>query len=333
MNFAILGNGSWGTALGQLLVDNGHEVIMWGIEKDINDEINHNHTNTKYFEETTFLPETLTSTLNLEEALKGTDGIVLAVPTGAVRSVAHQVNEILDHKVYVVSVAKGFDPKTNERMSEVIRNEISSSKRHEVVSLIGPSHAEEVIKRLLTCVTATSLSIEDAELIQKAFSNQYFRVYTNVDEVGSEYSVATKNVIAIASGILQGLGYGDNARAALVTRGLAEMVRLGMACGGKFETFMGLTGIGDLMVTCNSLHSRNFMAGYQIGKDNTAEHFLKVNDKTVEGIRSAKTLNELAAKLGVEMPICRSVYEVLFENCIPSEIVLALMLRTLKREH
>lgn len=333
MKFAILGNGSWGTALGQLLIDNGHEVIMWGIAEEINDEINRKHTNTRFFEETTILPENLTSTMNLGEAIKEAEGIVLAVPTGAVRSVCHQVNELLDHKIYVVSVAKGFDPKTNERMSEVIRDEIPASNRYEVVSLIGPSHAEEVVKRLLTCVTATSLSIEDAEHIQKVFSNQYFRVYTNEDEIGSEYSVATKNVIAIASGVLQGLGYGDNARAALVTRGLAEMVRLGMACGGKFETFMGLTGIGDLMVTCNSLHSRNFMAGYQIGKDNTAEHFLKINDKTVEGIRSAKTLHELANKLGVEMPICRSVYEVLYENCVPSDVVSTLMSRTLKREH
>lgn len=333
MKFAVLGNGSWGTALAQLLIDNGHDAILWGIDKKVNDEININHTNSQYFGNETKLPETLKSTLDLKEALKDAIGIVIAVPTAAVRSICKQIDPLIISKTYIISVAKGFDPITDERMSQVIRSEIPEEKRHEVVSLIGPSHAEEVILRLLTLVTSTSLSHEDAKFVQEAFSNKYFRVYTNTDEIGAEYSVAIKNIIAIASGCLDGLGYGDNARAALVTRGLTEMVRFGVANGGKFETYMGLTGIGDLMVTCNSHHSRNFMAGYAIGKADSAIEFLKTNTKTVEGIRSAKTIHELnSGKLKVEMPICEAVYEVLFEGKKPSTLVDTLMLRTLKKE-
>ena len=332
MKFAVLGNGSWGTALAQLLIDNGQEVVMWGIDAKTNSEINLKHTNTQYFSPETVLPRSLRSTLDLTDALSRASVIVLAVPTQAIRSVCRQLAVHLSEKVYIVSVAKGFDPGTDMRMSEVIRQEIPVDKRHEVVSLIGPSHAEEVILRMLTLVTATSINLKDAEFIQKIFSNNYFRVYTNDDEIGAEYSVATKNVIAIASGVLEGLGYGDNARAALVTRGLSEMVRFGVAKGGKFKTYMGLTGLGDLMVTCNSRHSRNFMAGYAIGKDDQSALFLNSNNRTVEGIRSAKTLHELSRDCNVEMPICEAVYQVLYANAKPSEIISSLMLRSLKKE-
>lgn len=332
MKFAVLGNGSWGTALAQLLIDNGQQSILWGIEQATNDEINSKHTNTRYFSPETKLPTDLRSTMILAEAVKGADGLVLAVPTQAIRSLCRQIEPLISDKVYIISVAKGFDPTTDQRMSEVIREEIPVFKRHEVVSLIGPSHAEEVIQRMLTCITATSRDLDAAKNIQSVFSNRYFRVYTNTDEIGAEYSVALKNVIAIASGVLEGLGYGDNARAALVTRGLTEMVRFGVAMGGKFETYMGLTGLGDLLVTCNSRHSRNFMAGYAIGQADSAADFLISNTKTVEGIRSARTVRKLKDQAGVEMPICDAVYDVLFAGMKPSKIISDLMLRALKSE-
>ena len=215
---------------------------------------------------------------------------------------------------------------------EVIREEIPSDLRHEVVSLIGPGHAEEVILKLLTCITATSIDEEAGRFIQKLFATPYFRVYVQTDEIGAEYGVAIKNAIAIASGISQGIGMGDNAKAALATRGLVEMIRFGTKFGGKFETFMGLTGIGDLMVTCNSVHSRNYQAGYEIGKLNSAKEFLSNNKKTVEGIRTAKIIYEIAKENNIEMPIIESVYAVLFEDKKPNEAVYQLMTRELKKE-
>ena len=200
------------------------------------------------------------------------------------------------------------------------------------MSLIGPSHAEEVVIRLLTVVTATSLEFDNAVLVQELFSNEYFRVYTQTDEIGAELGVAYKNAIAIASGVLAGLGYGDNARAALITRGLAEMVRFGLHYGAKLETYLGLTGLGDLIVTCNSVHSRNFQAGFEIGKANDAKIFLETNKKTVEGIRTAKILHQLSLKNGLELPIVNGIYKVLYENALPSEIVKMLMLRPLRSE-
>ncbi len=232
----------------------------------------------------------------------------------------------------IVNTSKGFHPETNERMSQVIRRFISEEHLSSVVSLIGPSHAEEVVIRMLTTICAVSLRHEDAVVIQELFSNDYFRVYTGSDEIGSEVGVALKNAIAVASGVLSGLGYGDNTRAALMTRGLAEMIRFGTAMGGKPETFMGLTGIGDLIVTCSSRHSRNFQAGYEIGKANDAQAFWKYNKKTVEGVRTAKVVYELAQQMHIDMPITSEIYKVLYENKDPKQSARDLMLRDLKPE-
>lgn len=332
MNCTILGSGTWGSSLAQVLSDNKHNVIIYGIDKGEVDDINLNHKNTKYFGDNVLLNLDIVATLDLALALENAEVIVVAIPTFAVRSILKQIKPYLKNKPYIVSVAKGFDPGTFARMSEVIREEIPSDLRHEVVSLIGPGHAEEVILKLLTCITATSIDEEAGRFIQKLFATPYFRVYVQTDEVGAEYGVAIKNAIAIASGISQGIGMGDNAKAALATRGLVEMIRFGTKFGGKFETFMGLTGIGDLMVTCNSVHSRNYQAGYEIGKLNSAKEFLSNNKKTVEGIRTAKIIYEIAKENNIEMPIIESVYAVLFEDKKPNEAVYQLMTRKLKKE-
>ncbi len=332
MKIAVLGTGTWGTALAQLLCDNGNKVIMYGIEESEVNDINLNHLNAKYFGPDVLLPADLTATMDINIAMENAEVIVLAVPTFAIRSLLRLIKPLLKNKPYLVSVAKGFDEASHKRMSEVIREEIDESLRQEVVSLIGPGHAEEVILRLLTCVTSTSRDIKTAQKIQRLFSNDYFRVYTQTDEIGAEYGVALKNAIALASGMLSGIGLGDNARAALVTRGLREMVRFGMHFGGEERTYLGLTGLGDLMVTCNSRHSRNFIAGEEIGKANSAAYFMSHNKKTVEGIKTVKVVHEIAKEQGIDMPIMEGVYKVLFENERPRDVLQETMKRSLKSE-
>lgn len=332
MKCCVLGSGTWGTALAQVLADNKQSVTIYGIDKDEVNDLQTNHQNTKYFDSDVIIPESIKATLNLEEALCDSEVIVLAVPTFAIRFLLNQIKPMIKGRPYLVSVAKGFDPSSSKRMSEVIREIIPLSSRQEVVSLIGPGHAEEVIYRMLTCITSTCIDEETGRFIQKLFSNLYFRVYVQTDEIGAEYGAAIKNAIAIASGISQGIGMGDNAKAALATRGLVEMIRFGTLCGGKEATFMGLTGIGDLMVTCNSIHSRNYQAGYEIGKNNSAKEFLKHNTKTVEGIKTAKNIHDLALEKNIEMPIVNAVYQILYENKSPQEAVYELMTRELKKE-
>ena len=326
----MIGSGSWGTALAQVLADNKEEVIIYGIEKSEIDDINLNHENSKYFEGVELNPN-LKATDDIT-VVKDADIVLLAVPTFAIEGICLQIDPYLKNNIIVVNVSKGFHPETSERMSEVIRRCISKEHLSSVVSLIGPSHAEEVVIRLLTTIDAVSLKEEDAQVIQRTFSNNYLRIYTGDDEIGSELGVAIKNVMAIASGILSGLGYQDNTRAALITRGLQEMIRYGVFFGGKQQTFMGLTGIGDLIVTCTSIHSRNFEAGYQIGKENDVTNFLKYNKKTVEGVRTAKIVHKVAKENNIDMPICEEVYQILFEGKEPKTCANDLMLRELKKE-
>ena len=330
MKTVVIGSGSWGTGLGQVLCDNGREVIIYGNCKEQIDDIEQNHRNAMFFEDAQLNPD-LHATMDVN-VVKDADVVVLSVPTIAIESVCRQIDPLLKGKVIIVNTSKGFHPETNERMSQVIRRFISEEHLSSVVSLIGPSHAEEVVIRMLTTICAVSLRHEDAVVIQELFSNDYFRVYTGSDEIGSEVGVALKNAIAVASGVLSGLGYGDNTRAALMTRGLAEMIRFGTAMGGKPETFMGLTGIGDLIVTCSSRHSRNFQAGYEIGKANDAQAFWKYNKKTVEGVRTAKVVYELAQQMHIDMPITSEIYKVLYENKDPKQSARDLMLRDLKPE-
>ncbi|MSS00730.1 NAD(P)H-dependent glycerol-3-phosphate dehydrogenase [Floccifex porci] len=330
MKTVIIGSGSWGTALAQVLQDNHHDVIIYGIEESQVRDINENHQNSVFFEGVQLNPE-LKATTDIE-VVKEADIVLLAVPTFAIESICQKIDFLLTKKVIVINVAKGFHPETNERMSEVIRRSISSKHLSSVVSLIGPSHAEEVVIRLLTSIDSVSQNLEDAKTVQELFSNHYLRIYTGNDEIGSELGVAIKNVMAIASGIIAGLGYQDNTRAALITRGLQEMIRFGTYFGGKYQTYIGLTGVGDLIVTCTSVHSRNFEAGYKIGKENDVTDFFRTNKKTVEGVRTAKIVHKIAKENNIEMPICEEVYQILYEGKEPKTCANDLMLRELKQE-
>lgn len=330
MKVSVLGSGSWGSALAQVLADNNHDVIIWGHNHGQITDINENHENSTFFPGVK-LNEKIVATEDINQ-IKDSDMILLCVPSIAIEEVCEKIDNIIDKKTIIVSTAKGFHPKNNNRMSQVIRECISEEHLSSVVSLIGPSHAEEVVRRMLTTICAVSLDIEDAKIVQKAFSNNYLRVYTGNDEVGSEIGVALKNSIALASGILNGLGYGDNTRAALITRGIAEIIRFGTFFGGRKETFMGLTGIGDLIVTCTSVHSRNFKAGEQIGKANNADIYWKENKTTCEGVRTTKIAYEMANKHNIDMPIITEIYKVLYEGKEPRLSAKDLMLRDLKPE-
>ena len=330
MKVTVIGSGSWGTALAQVLADNLHDVTIWGKDLDEVVDIHMYHQNEKYFPGV-HINEDVKATNDLS-LVADAEMVILAVPTAAIEDVCLLINQHFTRKVLVVSVAKGFHPVTHKRLSVVIRETVKPEILDDVVSLIGPSHAEEVVLRLLTTINAVGENEESSIRVQQAFSNNYFRVYRNTDVIGAETGVAIKNIIAIASGILSGLGLGDNARAALMTRGLAEMSRYGIYFGAKPETSLGLTGVGDLIVTCTSVHSRNFQAGLMIGKSDSAKSFWENNTKTVEGVKAAKVIFEEAHKLDISMPITEQVYKVLYENAIPSQSILELMKRELKAE-
>ncbi|HAO60762.1 MAG TPA: NAD(P)H-dependent glycerol-3-phosphate dehydrogenase [Erysipelotrichaceae bacterium] len=330
MKVTVIGSGSWGTALAQVLADNLHDVTIWGKDLDEVVDIHMYHQNEKYFPGV-HINEDVKATNDLS-LVADAEMVILAVPTAAIEDVCLLINQHFTRKVLVVSVAKGFHPVTHKRLSVVIRETVNPEILDDVVSLIGPSHAEEVVLRLLTTINAVCENEESSIRVQQAFSNNYFRVYRNTDVIGAETGVAIKNIIAIASGILSGLGLGDNARAALMTRGLAEMSRYGIYFGAKPETYLGLTGVGDLIVTCTSVHSRNFQAGLMIGKSDSAKSFWENNTKTVEGVKAAKVIFEEAHKLDISMPITEQVYKVLYENAIPSQSILELMKRELKAE-
>lgn len=330
MKVGVIGSGSWGTALAQVLCDNKHDVTIWGRnEIEIND-INQNHRNSLYFENAP-LNESLKATLDFND-MKGSDVIVLAVPSGAVESVALRLNDVLDKATTIINVAKGFHPLTHELLSQVIERVMNKDILAGVVSLIGPSHAEEVVLGKVTTINAVSSDELLAESVQVLFSNSYFRVYRNTDVIGAQIGVAIKNIIAVVSGAAAGLDLGDNARAALMTRGLAEMTRYGVYFGGKPETFLGLCGVGDLIVTCTSPHSRNFQAGFQIGQANSAKEFMETNTKTVEGISAMKAVYDVIKDKGISMPITEEAYAVVYEGKEPLIAIRDLMDRDLRHE-
>lgn len=329
MKIMVIGAGAWGTALAQVLADNQVDVSIWDLKKETLDELSTKHTNNAYFDGVLF-NEKIQSCYDLNDVDK-MDCILLAVPTGAMASVVENISSHLSHPVLFINVAKGFDPTTHERMSVLIKR-VAADKCSHVVNLVGPSFAIEVAKRLLTSVAAVSDDYNSALLVQRLFSNDYFRVYTSNDMVGSETGVAIKNILALASGIVTGLGQGDNARAALMTRGLVEMRRYGVALGGNPDTYFGLTGVGDLILTCTSYNSRNFSAGYKIGQDNSAQGFWAENTKTVEGVKACKVVYEEAKRRGISMPIIDQIYAILYEDKKPCDAISALMNRKLKSE-
>ncbi|MDR1782030.1 MAG: NAD(P)-dependent glycerol-3-phosphate dehydrogenase [Bacilli bacterium] len=331
MKIAVIGTGSWGTSLAQVLCDNNHEVLMYGIEEKEIEEINTQHMNTKFFSGVR-INEKIKASNNLAECLENAHAIVLVVPTKVTASVLEEIKPLLKNKVYFINASKGFDPKTNERMSETIRNIIPEAFRYEVASIIGPSHAEEVILRMYTAICSVSLDDNVAKYVQELFANDYLRVYTLADEVGAEYGVAIKNVLALCSGIITGIGLGDNTRAALLTRGLHEMIRYGMFKGGQLDTYLGLTGIGDLIVTATSEHSRNFQAGRRIGEEKSAKSVVSDTHTTIEGVRSCKVIYEDAIKNGIDLPIIGECYNILFNDSDPITAIKNLMARKLVSE-
>ncbi|MEC2077480.1 NAD(P)H-dependent glycerol-3-phosphate dehydrogenase [Metabacillus fastidiosus] len=327
----VLGAGSWGTALSIVLADNGHEVRLWGHREQLIKEINETRKNEKYLPGVK-LPESITGYTHLEETLSDVKTIVLAIPTKALREVLKQVSNIVKEPVTIVHVSKGIEPDTLLRISEIIEQEMSDDKLKDVVVLSGPSHAEEVSLRQITTVTSSSKNMDAAKYVQDLFMNQNFRVYTNPDIIGVEIGGALKNIIALCAGITDGLGYGDNAKAALMTRGLAEIARLGSKMGGNPLTFSGLTGIGDLIVTCTSVHSRNWRAGNLLGKGQNLDEVLNNMGMVVEGVRTTKAAYQLAEKYDVQMPITEALYNVLFNGKKAKEVVDSLMARVKTHE-
>lgn len=327
-NISVIGAGTWGTALAVLLTQNGHEVTMWSA---LETEIDHlsrerRHPNLQELQ----LPSDLKYTKSLKEAVEaGRHMLVLAVPSIYVRTTARAMRPFVGQDQIVVNVAKGIEEATLLPLSELIREELPQA---ETAVLSGPSHAEEVARSLPTTCVIGAQKRDTAEYVQTLFMNQVFRVYTSPDILGIELGGALKNVIALAAGIADGLGYGDNTTAALITRGIYEIARLGMAMGGQFHTFYGLSGIGDLIVTCSSVHSRNRRAGILIGKGYSMEAAMKEVKMVVEGVYSAKAALKLAYQYQVEMPIITEVNQVLFEEKSPSEAVDELMLRNKVQE-
>lgn len=329
---AILGPGSWGTALSQVLNDNGHDVRLWGNIPAQIDEINTEHTNKHYFKDIV-LNEKIKATLDLREALADVDAVLFVVPTKVTRLVAKQVAEVLDHKVVVMHASKGLEPGTHERLSTILEEEIPANLRSEVVVVSGPSHAEETIVRDITLITAASKDIEAAKYVQSLFSNHYFRLYTNTDVVGVETAGALKNIIAVGAGALHGLGYGDNAKAAVITRGLAEITRLGVKLGADPLTYSGLSGVGDLIVTGTSVHSRNWRAGDALGRGEKLEDIERNMGMVIEGISTTKVAYEIAQELGVYMPITSAIYKSIYEGADFKESILGMMSNEFRSEN
>jgi glycerol-3-phosphate dehydrogenase (NAD(P)+) len=326
---SVIGAGSWGTALAIVLNDNGHDVTIWSIMEDEIADLKKNREH-KAKLPGVHIDEKIHLTANLEEAMTDKDMLVLAVPSVFTRSTAKSMKPYLKKDQLVVTVAKGIEEDTNLTLAEIIKEELPEA---EVAVLCGPSHAEEVGRRIPTTVVAGSKKKEVAELVQNIFMNENFRVYTSPDVLGMEVGSSLKNVIALAAGMADGLGYGDNTKAALITRGIAEIGRLAVAMGAKVETLQGLTGIGDLIVTCASVHSRNRKAGYLIGQGKTMKEAMDEVKMVVEGVYSAKSALQLAKKYNVEMPLVEQVNRVLFEDFPAKDAVRELMLRDKRIEH
>lgn len=322
--------GSWGTALAFVLASNGYHVTIWTRTLEQTNEINERHQNAKYLPNVK-LPHNITATTNMEEALKDSSVVLFVAPSSAMRSVAKLAQPYLEPESIVVHATKGFEPQKLSRMSVVLSEELDRPL-NEIAVLSGPSHAEEVIQKLPTTVVVACETIEVAEKAQVALMNAAFRVYTNTDVIGIEVAGALKNIIALAAGIISGLKLGDNAKAALLTRGLAEISRLGTAMGANPLTFIGLAGVGDLVVTATSQHSRNFRAGVMLADGTPLNEVLDKMGMVVEGVKTTSAAHELASIYEIEMPITDQLFEVLFDNKSISNAVDALMGRVRTNE-
>ncbi|MBC8043325.1 MAG: NAD(P)H-dependent glycerol-3-phosphate dehydrogenase [Rhizobacter sp.] len=335
MNITVLGAGSWGTTLAILLSENQHAVSLWAHREEFSQTLNADRENKRYLKGIP-IPHSILITHSPDEAISGAfpkpDVIVTATPSQAVRETLLQFQKFNLKESVFVNVAKGIEVHSGLRMSEVIQSAVADLHPEQIAVLYGPSHAEEVSQKRPTTVVAASSEQATSELVQSAFMTPMFRVYVNSDVVGVEIAGSVKNVMAIAAGIADGVGYGDNAKAAIITRGLAEIARLGVRLGANPLTFSGLAGIGDLVVTCASRHSRNRYVGEQIGKGRKLSEIISEMVMVAEGVSTTKAVSELAQKLGVEMPITQAVFDMLFENKPARHAVFELMTRDPKDE-
>ena len=324
----FIGAGSFGTSLAILLGNKNITVSLWDRDIDVVNEINNKRTNEKYIKDLK-IPEKVIAYNNIDEALKDSKFIVLAVPSHVIRLVARSLKGKIEQDAIIINIAKGIEEGTNKRLSEIIEDELSG---HNVVVLSGPSHAEEVAQSIPTTLVASSRDMVSAEKVQDLFMDKNFRIYTNDDVIGVEIGGAVKNIIALAAGISDGIGYGDNSKAALMTRGMYEITKVGMALGGKAETFYGLTGMGDLIVTCTSMHSRNRRAGILIGQGKTLDEAVEEVGMVVEGVKACRAFHELQKTVDVSMPITELLYEILFGGVPAKDAVNHLMERDKKSE-
>lgn len=325
----VIGAGSWGTALAVVLAHNGHQVTVWSILEEEVEMLTREHEHKDKLPDVR-IPETVTFTTDLKTAAEGKEMVVLAVPSPFTRSTAHNLAEFIAEGQLIVIVSKGIEESTLMIQSEIVEQEIPQA---DVAVMSGPSHAEEVGRGLPTTVVAGAHTKQSAEQVQTFFMSEVFRVYTSPDMLGIELGASLKNVIALAAGMADGLGYGDNTKAALITRGIKEISRLGVAMGANTETLNGLSGIGDLIVTCASRHSRNRKAGMLIGRGYSMQQAMDEVKMVVEGVYSAKAAIALAKKYEINMPIIEQVNAVLFENQPAKDAVMELMLRDKKAEH
>jgi glycerol-3-phosphate dehydrogenase (NAD(P)+) len=329
---AVLGPGSWGSGLAQVLAENGHDVRIWGNNAAQIAEINTYHTNRHYLPDHK-MHANIEGFNELAKAIADVDAVLFVVPTKAIRVVAKEFAATVQNKPLVIHASKGLEQDTHKRISEVLFEEIPQEKHQDIVVLSGPSHAEEVVKHDITTITAASSNESSAKYVQELFMNDYFRIYTNTDVIGVETGAALKNIIAIGAGALHGLGYGDDAKAAIMTRGLAEISRLGVAMGANPLTFIGLSGVGDLIVTCTSVHSRNWRAGNLLGKGHSLDEVLENMGMVVEGVATTKAAMELAKRLDVEIPITETIYNVLYNGKDIKHAARDIMLRDAKVEN
>ena len=328
MKIAVIGDGGWGTANAMLLAGNGHDVTLWGAFPEYVEEMRRTRRNEKFLKGVV-LPDSLKLTADRGEAINGAEIVVLAPPSKYFASVVESFKGLITDRHLVVSLTKGLCERTNKRMTE-LATEILGIK--DVVALAGPTHAEEVSRGIPTAIVAACPDEAKAKRVQEVWSGPKFRVYTSPDPVGVEIGGAVKNVIAIAVGCSDGLGYGDNTRAALITRGLAEMKRFVLAYGGKPETLSGLAGIGDLIVTCTSVHSRNHSVGERLGKGEKIGDILGSMQMVAEGVWNSKVVHDLAVKMGVDMPICDLVYNACYNDFDARKAAEMMMSRQLKSE-
>ncbi|WP_139489185.1 NAD(P)H-dependent glycerol-3-phosphate dehydrogenase [Brevibacillus dissolubilis] len=321
---AVIGAGSWGTALASVLAANHHQVTIWVRDPKLAHEINTTHTNHKYLPDVTLSPLIRAET-DMQQVVTGKKIVLIVVPSQAMRDVTRMLAPYVEPDVILIHATKGFEIESLKRMSEVISEEVTPEMAERLVVLTGPSHAEEVVRKSPTTIVVSSASEESMMQAQDVLMNPYFRVYTNPDTVGAEIAGALKNIIALGAGMSDGLGFGDNAKAALITRGLAEIGRLGVKLGANPLTFAGLAGVGDLIVTCTSKHSRNWRTGYMLGQGKKLDEVLQQMGMVVEGVRTTQAAYALSTREDVELPITKMLYQVLFEGKDPRQGVEELM--------